>query len=254
MTVAIRVDSVRVVSGERERLAGVSLEIAPGEVLGLVGPNGSGKSTLLAVISGELPPSAGSVTLNGTYIEEMNPLARARTRAVLGQDNPSIFSFRVRDVVSWGRHCWRGRAEAAQDQAVIAEAMEQFDVAGLADRVLTQLSGGERARVHLARVAAQRAPVLLLDEADSHLDLVGRAHVDALIRAHRERGGTAIVISHDLGRMAAVADRLVVLAGGQVLTAGPAGQTLTAAWVSRAYGLSADEAERLLRPSIQPGG
>lgn len=249
MSVLIRVDDVHVTSGGRERLAGISLEVSPGEVLGLVGPNGSGKSTLLGVISGELAPTSGSVTLGGTHIEEMDPLARARTRAVLGQDNPSIFSFRVRDVVSWGRHCWRGRAEAAQDQAIITEAMVAFDVAGLADRVLTQLSGGERARVHLARVAAQRAPVLLLDEADSHLDLVGRAHVDALIRDHRERGGTVIVISHDLGRTAVVADRLVVLAEGRVLATGPADATLTPPWIARAYGLSEGEAQRLLRAS-----
>ncbi len=246
MSAMIRVENVGVSTGGRARLAGVSLEVAPGEVLGLVGPNGSGKSTLLAVIAGELAASAGTVTMANTYIKEMDPLTRARARAVLGQENPSIFSFRVREVVSWGRHCWRGRTEAAQDQAVIADAMEQFEITALADRVLTQLSGGERARVHLARIAAQRAPVLLLDEADSHLDLVGRSHVDALIHAHRARGGTCIVISHDLARMAAVADRLVLLAGGQVLTTGSAQETLTASWIARAYGVSEDQARHLL--------
>jgi iron complex transport system ATP-binding protein len=247
---ALRIANVSVRSGERARLTEVSLDIAQGEVVGLIGPNGSGKSTLLGVISGELVPTSGDVVLAGTPIYGMDPLTRARTRAVLGQDNPSIFSFRVREVVSWGRHCWRGRQEAADDESIISESMSAFDVTGLADRVLTQLSGGERARVHLARVAAQRAPILLLDEADSHLDLVGRAHVDALVDSHRARGGTCIVISHDLPRLASVADRIVLLASGTVLASGTPAEVFTARWIARAYGVSEPEAHRLLSGQI----
>ena len=248
--VALRIDKVSVRSGDRARLAGVSLDIAKGEVVGLIGPNGSGKSTLLGVISGELVPTSGDVALAGTPLYGMDPLTRARTRAVLGQDNPSIFSFRVQEVVSWGRHCWRGRQEAADDESIISESMAAFDVTGLAERVLTQLSGGERARVHLARVAAQRAPILLLDEADSHLDLVGRAHVDALVNSHRARGGTCIVISHDLPRLAAVADRVVLLTGGAVLTSGTPAEVFTARWIAGAYGVGEAEAQRLLTGQI----
>lgn len=246
MSVMIHVNDVSVVTSGRERLASIALDVNNGEIVGLIGPNGSGKSTLLAVMSGELAPTSGTVSVSDTYIQATKPIVRARMRAVLGQENPSIFSFRVQDVVAWGRHCWRGRPESEHDDEVIAEAMDQFEVAGLADRVLTQLSGGERARVHLARVAAQRAPLLLLDEADSHLDLVGRSHVDSLIRAHQNRGGTCVVISHDLPRMAAVADRLVIVGAGRVLTAGPARETFTASWIARAYGVSEDQAAQLL--------
>jgi iron complex transport system ATP-binding protein len=247
---ALRVDKVSVHSGDRLRLAEVSLDVAEGEVVGLIGPNGSGKSTLMGVLSGEITPTSGAIALAGAPIYGMDSLTRARTRAVLGQDNPSIFSFTVREVVSWGRHCWRGRNEANDDATIIAESMAAFDVAGLADRVLTQLSGGERARVHLARVAAQQAPILLLDEADSHLDLVGRAHVDALINSHRGRGGTCIVISHDLPRLASVADRIVLLSGGSMLGVGKPAEIFTASWIARAYGLSEPEARRLLSGQI----
>ena len=102
---------------------------------------------------------------------------------------------------------------------------------------MTALSGGERARVHLARVLAQRAPVLLLDEADAALDLAGQAHLDAAIRRRREAGDAIVTVGHDLGRLAALTDSATLLARGSAIAQGSASKTLTAQALTRAYGV-----------------
>ena len=221
----------------RGRLEHVSLAVAAGEVHALVGPNGSGKSTLLAVLAGDLAPDAGTVVIDGESWSRMPARAAAQRRALLAQDTPLAFPFTVRDVVGWGRLPWRGTDSAAQDDSVVAEVIAQHDLGALLDRPVTALSGGERARVHLARVLAQRAPVLLLDEADAALDLAGQAHLDAAIRRRREAGDAIVIVGHDLGRLAALADSATLLARGSGLAQGSASKTLTAQALTRAYGV-----------------
>jgi iron complex transport system ATP-binding protein len=219
------------------RLDGVSLSVAGGEVHALVGPNGSGKSTLLAVLAGDLRADTGSVTLEGETWSSLGARQAARRRALLAQETPLAFAFTVREVITWGRLPWRGTDQSAHDDAIIAEVVDEHDLGDLLDRPVTSLSGGERARVHLARVLAQRAPVLLLDEADAALDLAGQAHLDAAIRRRRDAGDTVIVVGHDLGRLAAVADSATLLSRGRVVGQGSAGATLTAEALTRAYGV-----------------
>lgn len=219
------------------RLEGVSVAVAPGEIHALVGPNGSGKSTLLAVIAGDLAPDSGSVTYDGDPISQIDAREAARRRALLAQETPLAFPFTVREVVSWGRHPWRGTNAASDDDTVVAEVIAEHALDTLLDRPVTSLSGGERARVHLARVLAQRAPVLLLDEADAALDLAGQAHLDAAVRRRRDAGDAIIIVGHDLGRLAALADSATLLARGHVVARGPAASTLTAEALTRAYGV-----------------
>jgi iron complex transport system ATP-binding protein len=221
----------------RGRLEHVSLAVAAGEVHALVGPNGSGKSTLLAVLAGDLAPDAGTVVIDGESWSRMPARAAAQRRALLAQDTPLAFPFTVRDVVGWGRLPWRGTDSAAQDDSVVAEVIAQHDLGELLDRPVTALSGGERARVHLARVLAQRAPVLLLDEADAALDLAGQAHLDAAIRRRREAGDAIVIVGHDLGRLAALADSATLLTRGSAIAQGSASKTLTAQALTRAYGV-----------------
>lgn len=227
----------------RDRLDGVSIAVGAGEVHALVGPNGSGKSTLLAVLAGDLAPETGTVTVDGEPWSRIGARAAARRRALLAQETPLAFSFTVREVVGWGRLPWRGTDAASQDDAVIAEVIAEHDLADLIDRPVTTLSGGERARVHLARVLAQRAPVLLLDEADAALDLAGQAHLDAAIRRRRDAGDAIVIVGHDLGRLAALADSASLLSRGRIVGQGEAPATLTAEALTRAYGVPVSTAQ-----------
>ena len=219
------------------RLEAVGVSVAAGEVHALVGPNGSGKSTLLAVLAGDLAPNSGSVLIDGTEWSRIGAREAARRRALLAQETPLAFPFTVREVVSWGRLPWRGTDAATEDDSVVAEVIAEHDLGALLDRPVTALSGGERARVHLARVLAQRAPVLLLDEADAALDLAGQAHLDAAVRRRREAGDAIVIVGHDLGRLAALADSATLLAHGRVVGQGRASTTLTAEALTRAYGV-----------------
>lgn len=220
------------------RLEGVSVSVAAGEIHALVGPNGSGKSTLLAVLAGDLTPDAGSVLVDGAAWSRIGAREAARRRALLAQETPLAFPFTVREVVSWGRLPWRGTDSAQDDDTVVGEVVAEHDLDALLDRPVTSLSGGERARVHLARVLAQRAPVLLLDEADAALDLAGQAHLDAAVRRRQEAGDAIVIVGHDLGRLAALADSATLLARGRIVGQGPANTTLTAEALTRAYGVT----------------
>lgn len=219
------------------RLEAVGVSVAAGEVHALVGPNGSGKSTLLAVLAGDLAPDSGSVLIDGMEWSRIGAREAARRRALLAQETPLAFPFTVREVVSWGRLPWRGRDSATNDDAIVDEVISEHALDTLLDRPVTSLSGGERARVHLARVLAQRAPVLLLDEADAALDLAGQAHLDAAVRRRRDAGDAIVIVGHDLGRLAALADSATLLARGRVVGQGPASTTLTAEALTRAYGV-----------------
>ena len=219
------------------RLDAVSVSVESGEIHALVGPNGSGKSTLLAVLAGDLTPDSGSVLIDGTEWSRIGAREAARRRALLAQETLLAFPFTVREVVGWGRLPWRGTDAAVDDDTVVGEVIAEHDLGDLLDRPATSLSGGERARVHLARVLAQRAPVLLLDEADAALDLAGQAHLDAAIRRRRDAGDAIVIVGHDLGRLAALADSATLLARGRVIGQGPASTTLTAEALTRAYGV-----------------
>lgn len=221
----------------RGRLDDVSICVASGEVHALVGPNGSGKSTLLAVLAGDLDPDSGTVLLDGEPWSRIRAREAARRRALLAQETPLAFPFTVREVVAWGRLPWRGTDAAPQDDAIVAEVIAEHDLGDLIERPVTSLSGGERARVHLARVLAQRAPVLLLDEADAALDLAGQAHLDAAIRARRDAGDAVVIVGHDLGRLSALADTATLMSRGRIVAQGAVSEALTSESLSRAYGV-----------------
>ena len=149
----------------------VDFEARPGELHALLGPNGAGKSTLLGALAGDLTPTAGTVSLDGRPLAEWRLRELARVRAVLLQQHTVFFPFTVRQVVEMGRAPWRGTAAEDDDERMIAEAMALTDVTALAAAPVPSLSGGERARAALARVLAQGAATLLLDEPTAALDL-----------------------------------------------------------------------------------
>lgn len=226
---------LRVRLGGREVLTGVSLAARAGEVLALVGPNGAGKSTLLAALAADLPADEGVVRVCGRPTAQWPARELALRRAVLPQAAALSFPFTVEDVVRMGRAPWAGTALEEDDDRVVREAMASTEVGEFASRPFSALSGGERARVALARVLAQRTPLLLLDEPTAALDL---RHQELVLRLCRERaaaGDAVVVVLHDLGLAAACADRVAVLRGGALAVEGAPGEVFTAELLSEVY-------------------
>ncbi|MFD7904015.1 heme ABC transporter ATP-binding protein [Kitasatospora sp. NPDC057904] len=227
---------VRLTVGGRELLAGASVRVAAGEVVALLGPNGAGKSTLLSVLAGDVVPDGGEVLLHGRALGGYGAAELARHRALLPQAAALSFPFRSGEVVRMGRAPWAGTAAAAEDEAVVAEAMAATESAAFAERPFTALSGGERARVALARVLAQRTPLLLLDEPTAALDLRHQELVLRVARARAAAGDGVVVVLHDLSLAAAYADRVVLLTGGATVADGPVAEVLRAPLLSEVYG------------------
>ncbi|PZQ89179.1 MAG: heme ABC transporter ATP-binding protein [Leifsonia xyli] len=248
----IRAERVTVELGGRPVVDAVDLEVASGELLALVGPNGAGKSTLLSALSGERRPDAGRVLIGGHPADEVAPLELARIRSVLTQDNAVSFPFRVAEVVEMGRSPWARTAEQDSDEAAIRAALERADVAHLVERRFTELSGGERARVSLARVLAQDTPVVLLDEPTAALDLRHQEDVLRIARSLASEGRTVVVVLHDLSLAGAYADRVALLEDGRLRALGTPVEVLTEQLVSEVYRLPVEVLVRAGRPLIIP--
>ncbi|MGA4692289.1 heme ABC transporter ATP-binding protein [Rhodococcus sp. AB351] len=234
-TATMRAVGVRLRRGEREILHGVDFEVRTGEVVALVGPNGAGKSTLLAALSGDHPISGGTVEVEGRALERWSSIALARRRAVLPQQHTVGFPFTARQVVRMGRAAWARTPRQDDDDRIVAEAFGTCDVAHLADRPFPALSGGERARVALARVLAQDTETLLLDEPTAALDLGHQEAVMQVVRARADDGHAVVVVLHDLGLAAAYADRVCVLEQGRIVADGAPGDVLTEELLGRVY-------------------
>ncbi|MGV8858643.1 heme ABC transporter ATP-binding protein [Rhodoglobus sp.] len=231
--VGVRLDS-------RDILNGVSLDVQRGEVLALVGPNGAGKSTLLSVLSGERKPDSGTVTIDGRDVGGIRHAELAQLRAVLTQENSVSFPFRVSEVVAMGRSPWARSVESRDDVAVVNAALEATDVAHLGARRYTTLSGGEKARVSLARVLAQHTPVVFLDEPTAALDLRHQEDVMRAAKAMAAEDRAVVVVLHDLSLAGAYSDRLALIAHGKLDAIGTPSEVLTAERVERVYGLAVD--------------
>ncbi|MGW3239286.1 heme ABC transporter ATP-binding protein [Streptomyces olivaceus] len=228
-------EALRVLLGGRPVLDGVDVRVRAGEVLALVGPNGAGKSTLLGALAADVPAAEGVVRVHGRPVSAWSAPELALRRAVLPQSASLSFPFPVEEVVRMGRAPWAGGDEADEDDAVVADAMSRTEVTGFAGRPFSALSGGERARVALARVLAQRAPLLLLDEPTAALDL---RHQELVLRLCRERaraGDAVVVVLHDLALAAAYADRVAVLRAGRVAADGPPAEVFAEELLSEVY-------------------
>lgn len=221
--------------GGRRVLDEVDFDVIAGQIVALVGPNGAGKSTLLAALTGELAPSAGTVELDGQPLTHWAPVDMARRRAVLPQNHTVGFPFTAREVVAMGRAPWARTDRQDHDEQRIAQALAATDVEHLAGRTFPALSGGERARVALARVLAQDTATLLLDEPTAALDLGHQEQILLLARERATAGAAVVVVLHDLGVAAAYADRVAVLDAGRIAADGPPRQILTTELLSRVY-------------------
>jgi iron complex transport system ATP-binding protein len=221
------------------RLEGVTLEIAPGEVFGIVGPNSSGKTTLVRLLSKVHVPDGGEVILDGVPLPRIGRAALARQVAVVPQELAVAFPIPVEDLCLMGRypHAEGRLFDGPSDLARARTAMRLAGVLGLARQPVDTLGGGERQRALLARALAQEPRLLLLDEPTSHLDLRHQREIVGLLRRlNREQGMTILFVSHDLNLAAELADRLLLMVSGRVARIGPPAEVLDEATLEGAYG------------------
>lgn len=221
--------TVSVIINGTTLLKNASLTARPSEVVVICGPNGAGKSTLLKVLSGELQPSGGTVTLDGSNIAEMKAWQLAERRSVVPQSTHLAFPFTVAEVVSLGLTVPGFAGGRHQYGELVMDTLHRVDLTGFADRSYPTLSGGERQRVHLARALCQLAAsrrtdgtrVLFLDEPTASLDLSHQLLVLQEARRVATAGTAVIAVLHDLNLAAAYADQIALMASGRIASIGP---------------------------------
>jgi iron complex transport system ATP-binding protein len=234
----VRIDHLSVEIDRAVILSSVDLSVESGQWMGLLGPNGAGKSTLLRALLNHVP-SQGELTLNGVDLRAMPPNARARAMAWVPQ-RPSIPSdMSVFDYILLGRTPYISYfgVESRKDRDTAREAAAVLELVGYEHRLLGTLSGGEIQRVVMARALAQQAPVLLLDEPTTALDVGHQQAVLELVDTLRKSHGLTIISAlHDLTLAAQFCDQVVLLAGGRVVAQGGAPTVLTEIGIRQHYG------------------
>jgi iron complex transport system ATP-binding protein len=223
--------------GKTEVLKGVNLHLKPGEFAGILGPNGSGKSTLLFALAGVLPYSSGSILVNGEEIAGTTARFRARLMASVPQRSEISFPFKCLSIVLMGRYPFLSRfgGYSPQDMDSALSSMEQTETIHLAQRMITEVSGGEAQRVIIARALAQETGILLLDEATSNLDVAKKIQVFDLLRRKNAKGVTLLCAMHDLNLAALYCKRLIFLKSGKIVLDGPTNETFNNENLSKIY-------------------
>lgn len=227
---------VRWGAGGKLIVDGVTLEVEPNRVLGLIGPNGSGKSSLLRLLCRLRKVASGVVTLDGQDIAGVGRRDLARRLAFVEQQATTEIALTVCDVVRLGRTPHRAAfaAWSAEDERAVDAALERVGLSERHDQLWHTLSGGERQRVHIARALAQAPRELILDEPTNHLDIQHQLSILGLVR---RLGVTCIVALHDLNLASLFCDRIGVLAAGRLVAAGAPEDVLTPALIRDVFGV-----------------
>ncbi|MER1990139.1 MAG: ABC transporter ATP-binding protein [Solibacillus isronensis] len=234
----IQLHEVQYSVDEKDILKSISLEIIEGKFIGIIGPNGSGKSTMLKILYRHLKQSSGKVTLHEQEVWDISPKKLARQMAVVSQESTVLFDFTVRDLVMMGRTPYKGwlSADNSEDVLIADRSMELANVAHLANRTLSNLSGGEKKRVMLARALAQQASILVLDEPTNHLDIEHQLHLMDLVK---DLPITIIAALHDLNLAAAYCDELIVMNDGTLHIHGTPENVLTTTMLNEVFKIQA---------------
>ncbi|MDC8754735.1 ABC transporter ATP-binding protein [Erythrobacter sp. sf7] len=227
-------DRLSLVRGGARVVDNLSARLEPGTITAIVGPNGAGKSSLLLGLAGLLAPASGQVTLDGSNLADMPPRTRAQAIGYLPQASDIAWDVAVENLVALGRMPWRDRGTEAIEAAIAALALE-----GLRQRPASRLSGGERARVLLARVLAGNPRWVLADEPLAALDLAHQLALVAHLRNCARAGQGVVVVVHDLALAMNHADRVLVLDGGRLVIDGAPETALSPEVIAQVWGVSA---------------
>lgn len=233
---ALAFHDLTVLLGERAVLSGVTARIAPGSFTVICGPNGAGKTTLLRAALGMLKPAAGQVLLGGSDPRALGPEARAARAGYLPQERRIAWGVSALRIAALGAV----DASAAQAEARGRAALVQVGLAGLEDRGAFEMSGGERARVLLARLFATGAPILILDEPVAGLDPDAQLLALDLLRRRVAEGATVVATLHDLTLAARYADQALVLDHGRLVADGRPTEALSGAVLDASFGLAGE--------------
>ena len=237
----LRVSNMTVLLNHSPLIKNVSFDLKAGELIALLGPNGAGKTTALRAALGLQALSSGQTLLGGDATQSLSPLARARRISYLPQARPLAWPNRVKDIVALGRYS-HGAAMGdlkGDDKRSVDAALMACDITHLSNRQADTLSGGELARVHLARAMAAKAPLLIADEPVASLDPRHQFRVMDLVKSYVSAGGGALVVLHDVALAAKYADRIIFMKDGTVVLSGTPEDTLSAKNLADIYGVQA---------------
>jgi iron complex transport system ATP-binding protein len=223
-------------------ISNVSLDLAPGLLVGLIGANGAGKTTLLRAVAGLTPIASGKIELGGKPLDQWPRTHRARVLGYLAQDRSVLWPLTVARLVALGRlpHLGPWDDPGPDDADIVNQSLRDADVTHLAGRSVTSLSGGELTRALIARLLAGTPSILLADEPVSGLDPAHRLQVSEIFRKLAHTGRTVVVVMHDLTLAARFCDRLVLMSQGQIVADGSPVDVLTPENLSRHYGVTAN--------------
>jgi len=233
----LRIEEASVSLGGRQVLDTVSADLTPGRITAILGPNGAGKSSLIKAMAGLIVPYGGTVTLDGRDVTRIEPRERARHIGYLPQEGAAAWNIRAAELVALGRLPHRSPFAGAtgEDEAAVTRALTATETTHLASRPVNELSGGERARVLLARVLAGEPRWLLADEPLASLDPAHQLDILARLRGVADSGAGVVIVLHDLGHAASVADDVLLLKEGRLVAFGPVAEVLTEERVAEVF-------------------
>jgi len=239
----LHAEQLSVSLGGQQILQSLSFNLQRGEMLGLIGPNGAGKTTLLRLLAGLLKPNSGTITLDGHPYTKLSLQLRARKIAYLAQSGTAHWPMSVERIVALGRlpHLSDWQKPGDNDKQIIQRVMAQTDLRGFEQRQFNTLSGGERARVLLARALAAEPKILLADEPVAALDLAHQLQMMTLLKQFCNQGGAVVVVLHDLRLAAHYCHRLQLLTHGNELANGTPAEVLSEQHIAEAFGIRVSE-------------
>lgn len=236
----LKINNISFSYGEDKKiLDDISLDVSQGDVLGILGINGAGKTTFIKCINNIFSPDFGTVKINGKDISSMTPKEIAQLIAYVPQYNGTFFYINVLDTVMMGRLPYAGRSYSKKDRDIVYNILEKMNLEKFAFRSISEMSGGERQRVFIARALAQQPKIIILDEPTSSLDLHNQLFILKIIEDLAKRDNlTIIMIIHDLNLASMFCSKLVMLKEGKIFAQGNSVDVLTEENISKVYKVS----------------
>lgn len=244
----LEVANLRAGYGNGAVIDDICFSVKQGEFVTVLGPNGSGKSTLIKAIQGFLVDTSGKILVEGHDLFRMSRRQIARMISFVPQEYELAFEYSVREIVTMGRYVHQKRLASlsAQDNRMIKDVLDLFEVSHLRDKKVAQLSGGERQRVFIARALAQDTPLLFLDEPSAHLDLnYGLEIFQVVERLQQELGKTILCTEHNINLVIPYSQRIIFLKAGRIQAQGPPDILITRSWISEVFGADVEIRENL---------